>query len=66
MTKTELWKVPAGAHFLDAVGESAVVLLHGYGHTVDGDEIRTARVRTDAGAEYVLRGDLQVLAGQVH
>lgn len=65
MTKVELWKLPAGARFLDAIGASAVVLAHGAAETDDG-EIRVAHVLTDAGERYVLRGDMFVLAGAVH
>jgi hypothetical protein len=66
MTRTELWHVPTGGHFLDRDGEAAVVLRHGQAVTVDGDEIRTAVVRTEKGAEFVLRGDLMVFTGALH
>lgn len=65
MTKTEIWRVPAGARFIDATGEAAEVLWHGLGDAADG-EIRIARVKTEAGAEFVVRGDLLVLSGAVH
>lgn len=65
MTKTEIWRVPAGARFIDATGEAAEVLWHGRADTDDG-EVRVARVQTEGGAEFVVRGDLLVLSGAVH
>lgn len=66
MTKTELWKVPVGARFIDADGASARVVSQGDAMTDEGDEIRVAHVCTESGAMFALRGDMLVLTGKVH